>query len=100
LGLSVCAWNHADIFFVHLPEQGNGKLNFTIEAHTTATEGSEWILQRTTISAVSPLIARKEADYLLEEGDWGKHPECWRGDRLHTGQVTVMQQLTPRWPAR
>jgi hypothetical protein len=61
----ICARNHADISFVHLPERRNGKLKFTIEIYTTATDGSEWILHRTTISAVNPLAAPKEANYLF-----------------------------------
>jgi hypothetical protein len=41
-------------------------VKFTIEIYTTATDGTEAVLLRTTIAALSPLAARKEASRLLK----------------------------------
>jgi hypothetical protein len=53
---------------VHVPDNaGHGQaVKFTIEIYTTAADGTEAVLLRTTIVALSPLAARKEASRLLK----------------------------------
>jgi hypothetical protein len=43
-------------------------LKFTIEIYSTDDGGSETLLHRTTITAINPQIARKEARHLFV--DW------------------------------
>ena len=43
-------------------------MKFTIEIYATADDGAETLLHRTTVSAITPLGARKDARYLLS--DW------------------------------
>jgi hypothetical protein len=40
-------------------------VKFTIEIYATASDGSETVLHRTTITAISPLLARKKTRRLL-----------------------------------
>ena len=42
-------------------------MKFTIEIYSTAGDGSEWLLHRTTVVAINPLGARKEAIHLVAE---------------------------------
>jgi hypothetical protein len=41
-------------------------MTFTIEVYKTTDDGSELVLHRTTVTAINPLGARKEASRILE----------------------------------
>ncbi|SFQ18730.1 hypothetical protein SAMN05216330_11838 [Bradyrhizobium sp. Ghvi] len=40
-------------------------MTFTVEIYGTALDGSDWLIHRTTVSAINQLAARKTADILL-----------------------------------
>jgi hypothetical protein len=64
-------------------------LKFTIEIYATADDGSEELLHRTMIAALTPLGARKEAGQLLA---------AWKKRKANTVQVlNVMGQRVYNW---
>jgi hypothetical protein len=66
---------------------GGRSVTFTIKIYTTTSDGLETLVHETTISAISPLGARKEAHRLLAA--WKK-----RGANSAT-HLNVWSQLIP-----
>jgi hypothetical protein len=62
-------------------------MKFTIELYATATDGSETLLYRVTISALNPAAAQKQAAYLLSKRKKGA------GARVLNAQSEIIYQI-------
>lgn len=65
----------------------SGRVKFIIEIYATASDESETLLHRTTISAINPLAARKQASLLLA----GRKKAT--GARVLNGQGEVVYKI-------